>query len=117
MSYGPQTRNPWEHDESAPETTQNARINHRGREFYGCHCADCEDTRERLRVSLAAMAMHGPDAEVCRCDHCDHWMCDGDPDNGRIGTAYVCQSCYAKSPIVAAGRMRERRRDEQRDDQ
>lgn len=81
---------------------------HLGRQFHGCDCDHCEDTRDRLRVSMAAMQMFGPEkARVVRCAWCEHWIIDGDPTNGRIGTAYGCEDCYHNQEAVAHGRMAE----------
>lgn len=69
---------------------------HKGREFHGCDCHHCEDTRERLKVSLLAMAEYGPQADIFRCEGCDHWRMDGDPTNERIGRGVYCPACAAE---------------------
>ena len=69
---------------------------HQGRQFPDCDCEDCEDTRERLKVSLLAMADFGAEADICRCDQCRHWIVDGAPENGRLGRMYLCPTCYSE---------------------
>lgn len=79
-------------DAPAPSETRS----HRGTQVVGCTCADCEDTRERLKVSMEAMVMFGAAGDICRCDGCDHWRVDGDPMNERIGRGVYCPSCAAQ---------------------
>ena len=69
---------------------------HKGGQVDGCICADCEDTREYLKVCLEAMVEQGAGAEVVRCDGCAHWIIDGAPENGRVGRQYCCPECYGK---------------------
>lgn len=82
--------NQGEHNGSTPTRS------HRGTQVDGCTCADCEDTREYLKVCMDAMVWKGEAAEVVRCDGCDHWIIDGAPENGRVGKLYCCASCYGK---------------------
>ena len=71
---------------------------HEGREFFGCDCHHCESTRQRLKIGIEAMALG---KEIVRCDgSCEHWIIDGDPQNGRIGNGYFCSSCYNAHPVV-----------------
>jgi len=48
------------------------------------------------------------------CDHCDTWFEDG--TGFRLGTAYLCRSCYYRHPVIVQELAAQLRADEQRDD-
>lgn len=101
MSYGSQTRNPYEEDESPLE------------------CGGCADDAhltayiDGVKTPICPDCLHD---STFICPDCAErfWSCDGDRVYG-TNTLY-CRPCAKRQPELVEGRMREHRVDEQRDD-
>lgn len=105
MSYGSQTRNPWEHDETPPEDDSSP-----------CGCGDTRcriDGNDATNVNVKGTWFSADCVGLC-------FFCGEVDDLSKLirvsGSWLAHEACAAKTPVIADDLYRALHTDEQRDD-